>query len=330
MKEKPSVFEWVAFWVFVVLEIVIFVMRIIRPTTEINQAENVLYSAFEIVFSLYIGYFIQRIDSMKQFQERLKQYGFSAYRRIMDIRKSVDRSLSAIDKMNKNYPKDKTNDMDILRSMLEGTFDTVESSVLDWSDIIGEDINKKEKADRLEEVLRISETQSNLSEEAKLNITEIRNELEKLKSEIPSVLQTNHLGQEETRHFKFDLVETMARNGLINLDVQHDMGLPLSDDEKQKIINGQPYLLKRGYRNYNPVLDVYNKDKQKIGSVMNSKYSVGRESYFDALFDVFDFDFLESQEVDGFISPERCEFGMFYEGDSLFTIIFSSEVFPNG
>jgi len=63
----------------------------------------------------------------------------------MDIRKSIDRSLSAIDKMSKNYPKEKTNDIEILRSMLEGTFDTVESSVLDWSEIIGEEINKKEK-----------------------------------------------------------------------------------------------------------------------------------------------------------------------------------------
>ena len=102
MKEKPSIFEWVAFGVFVVFEIVLFVMRIIRPTAETNETENVLYSTFEIVFSLYIGYFIQRIDSMRQFQGRLKQYGFSAYRRIMDIRKSVDRSINAIDRMYKN------------------------------------------------------------------------------------------------------------------------------------------------------------------------------------------------------------------------------------
>ena len=92
MKEKPSIFEWVAFWLFVALEIIILVLRIISPTAISNQTENVLYSAFEIILSLYIGYFIQRVDSMKQFEDRLKQYGFSAYRRIMDIRKSIDRS----------------------------------------------------------------------------------------------------------------------------------------------------------------------------------------------------------------------------------------------
>jgi hypothetical protein len=294
MKEKPSIFEWVAFWVFVVLEIVLFVMRIMRPTIEINQTENVLYSTFEIVFSLYIGYFIQRIDTMRQFQERLKQYGFSAYRRIMDIRKSIDRSLTAIDQMNKNYPKDKTNDMDILRSMLEGTSDTVESSVLDWSDIIGEEINKKAKADQLEEVLKISETRSILGEETQINLAEIRMELEKLKSEIPAVLQTNYSGQEETMSYKRDLEYTMLREQFITLDVQHDIDFryssdtePFSDAEKPKIISGEPYLLKRGYRRYSPVVDVYGKDKQKVGIVTHVIGPVAGVSLLNALMDSF-------------------------------------------
>ena len=58
MKEKPSIFEWVAFWLFLVFEVVIFLLRILSPATQLSQLENVLFSTFEIVFSLYIGYFI--------------------------------------------------------------------------------------------------------------------------------------------------------------------------------------------------------------------------------------------------------------------------------
>jgi hypothetical protein len=77
MKDKPSVFEWIVFVIFIVFEIVLVILRFVSPVSGTSQAASVLFSTFEIVFSLYIGYFIQRIDSTKQFQESLKQYGLS-------------------------------------------------------------------------------------------------------------------------------------------------------------------------------------------------------------------------------------------------------------
>ena len=136
MEEKPSKYEWVILIIFVVSAILIFMYRVNIPASDVSQLTTVLLSTFEILFSLYVGYFLQRLDSAKQSRENLKKYGFLAYRRIMDIKKSIDRLFSEIDKINKNYTKDKGSDIGILRSILEGTFDTVESSILDWVDII--------------------------------------------------------------------------------------------------------------------------------------------------------------------------------------------------
>jgi hypothetical protein len=185
MRNKPSVFEWVTFGVFVLLEVVLVILRIISPIAESNQAERVLFSTFEIIFSLYIGYFIQRIDSARQFQESLKQYGLSAYRRIIDIRKSIDRTLIQIGRISANYPKERTNEIEALRLILEGTFETVESSILDWGDIIGSEIQKKEKAEQLKAELINSQEKIDLDPAFRKNIEELRKEINKINSELP-------------------------------------------------------------------------------------------------------------------------------------------------
>jgi hypothetical protein len=255
----------------------------------------------------------------------------------MDIRKSVDRSIIAIDKMKQNAQEIKFADLNILRSMLEGTFDTVESSVLDWSDIIGEEIDKKVKADRLEEVLKISETQSKLGEESQVNIKEIRDELEKLKSEIPAVLQTDYLRknfeEERSRFYTLQYLEQMQTGKRVYLSVLNDLGTPLQNEKKEQIINGQPYLLKRTIRNNRIAVDVYDKDKQRLGTLINYTYGkleTDGDIYLRVLFNVFDFDYLEEKRDDGFIGFDKSEFNQFYDDDSKFYILISSEVFPRG
>ncbi len=289
MKEKPSLFEWVAFGVFIILEIVIFGMRIIRPATEMNQAENVLYSTFEIVFSLYIGYFIQRIDSIRQFQVSLKNYGLSAYRRIMDIRKSVDRTLSQIERISVEYPKDKTSDIQALRLILEGTFDTVESSVLDWGDIIGEEIEKKEQANLLQEKLAKSEEKVNLSAEDKKNIEELRSELNKVVSELPLALRNESLTKEIENqntifygnYFEFSVRQDKCLTLYIKLDIDP------SEESIRKIMDSQPFFFLISFDAEKVQCLVFDKDKSVIGQVINPIAPYDNKYYLTVLRQVF-------------------------------------------
>lgn len=242
MKNKPGIFEWITFLIFIILEVVLVILRLVSPASETSQAENVLFSTFEIVFSLYIGYFIQKIDSAKQFQESLKQYGLSAYRRIMDIRKSVDRTIIQIDRIGKNYPREKLNEIDALRLILEGTFDTVESSILDWGDIIGPEIQKKERAELLKDELEKSQEKLNLNQADRETIEGLRRELNKINSELPLALKSNGMSKE--REFEqlssyMDYFEdSVYRNRSVDLYIL--LGDNFSAETFEKFISTEP------------------------------------------------------------------------------------------
>jgi hypothetical protein len=61
--------------------------------------------------------------------------------------------------------------------------------VLDWGDIIGEEIKKKERANLIEDTLAKNEERLNLSETDKKTIQELRRELNKINSELPLALK---------------------------------------------------------------------------------------------------------------------------------------------
>jgi len=299
MKEKPSIFEWLILFVFVVLEIVIFWLRIVTPPSELNQLDNVLYSSFEVIFSLYIGYFLQRIDSVRQFQESLKRYGLSAYRRIMDIRKSVDRSIIQIDKMNKDYPKDRVNDIDVLRHILEGTFDTVESSVADWGDIIGEEIRKKERADLLQEKLAKSEERFNLSADDKKTIEELRSELNKINSELPLALRGDNINKEIEQQneifYAHYLESSITRDKYMTLFIKPN--LDITEENVRKIIGMQPFFFHISYAGMGTMeCLVYDKGKNEIGYVVNPIIPHDKRYYVSELQVAFKFLDLQDKE----------------------------------
>jgi len=210
------------------------------------------------------------------------------------------------------------------------------SSTSDF-DKLKQDVTNKikaflEKADKLAEILTIGESRSNVSEEARKYLEEIRSELGKFKSEIPSVLKNDYLikaiEEEKMRFYHNYIAANIQRDGYMNLSIKVLLGLPLSPDEMKEIADGQPYILRMSYRHFNPSIDVYNKDKQKIGSVLNTINEGDSKYFFDALLNTFAFDLLE--DFDGFIVPQRCEFGGFYDHDVGFIIRFLSEMFPTG
>jgi hypothetical protein len=270
VKDKPRIFEWVAFVVFILLEIGLFTLGILHPSTREDQTQNILYNTFEIAFSLYIGYFIQRLDSIRQFRESLKQYALSAYRRIMDIRKSIDRTIVQIGKIGVNYPKDKTSDLDALRLILEGTFDTVESSIADWSEIIGQEIRKKEEAELLQERIMKTQDRAALNEEDTKALAELRSELNRINAELPSVLRNESDLIQKLRmadqllyshHFEY----AINRDKCLRLYVK-----PISDTPKDLgAPSNQPFSV--GIPNWAAgVCFLYNKDRKAIGMITDS------------------------------------------------------------
>ena len=119
---------------------------------------------------------------------------------------------------------------------------------------------------------------------------------------------------------------------------------PFSAEEEGSIVNGSPYLLRTSYRSGNLFIDVYNKEKKKIGYVIPSieydkgvRYTVNSfaaehedddaKVFFLVLDNLFAFDTIE--HADGYCYPAICEFGGFFE-EKYFKIRFFSEEYPRG
>jgi hypothetical protein len=207
MKKKLSniSFDTDTFFIilFAVLAVVVFWVRYNEPAP-FSDTSNTLFSFFEIVFSIGLGWFLQRKESTKQYEENLKKYALSAYRRISDIGRSVKRAKIRIEEYKNNADMEKLSELDVIYAIIEGTDDTVQSSISDWTDILNEEIKKKEEIEELieeknklisEKVLSLEKANENsineVQKELSNQIQAISNKIVTLKSELPQKIQTD-------------------------------------------------------------------------------------------------------------------------------------------
>jgi hypothetical protein len=141
MKNKAKItnVDYIALGILGISTIVVFYLEITSPNA-ITQRETALFNTLEFILAVAFGWVLQRIDARRQFQENLKGFALSAYRRIIDIEKSVSRISGEIERVRISYPADKSHELDMLRIIAEGTNDTVQSSIADWSDVIGDEV----------------------------------------------------------------------------------------------------------------------------------------------------------------------------------------------
>ena len=197
MDEKLGIFEKILFGVSIIFEVVTIWFRLTMPVSEISQLNTFLIGFFDFLFSVYIGYFVQKVDAVRRYRENLKRYGLLAYRRIMDIQKSIERTMGQLEKIGNSYPKERVNEIEALHLVLEGTFDTVESSISDWLDIIGKEIRKKEEIESLQVEQQVIEQQvlvsgnypTGANDETLRRLDAVKKEISSLKADLPPLLR---------------------------------------------------------------------------------------------------------------------------------------------
>lgn len=194
MKNKENITNYIFLFIFALGIMLIYLVQLKYPDPQPNPREEILYNAFEAFFSIGIGWVLQRISSRKEFQESLKQFALSAYRRISDIEKSVNRIKNAIEKARASYSREKVHELDILSIVAEELSSTVNSSIADWIDVIGEELSKKERIVELQkEQQTLKSVVSNNPDRLDANnrIKELQEEIDTLKSKLPYLLKEN-------------------------------------------------------------------------------------------------------------------------------------------
>src|SRR5258706_7501383 len=175
--------DYIVLSLLVLLTVVMFSWELLIPASETTRREEILFTAFELLFSAAIGWSLQKIESRDDARKSVKQFAISAYRRILDIEKAVSR-LSGVITSFDNKPT--TNQLDIksLINLTDGIIDTVNSSAADWQDILGEDLEKIDLYKSLKEDYVRRSIQGNNNEELQI----LNEKIEKIRSEIPAQL----------------------------------------------------------------------------------------------------------------------------------------------
>lgn len=188
MDKKGSIKTTIFLLISVFFAAVIYLTRMFIPVSSKNQLTETLFSAFEIVASIAIGYFIQQNASKKEFQDSLKKMALSAYRRITDIEKALFRLFIEIEKIRSSSPQEIKPLLGLLLSMGEGIKETIQSSMDDWIEILEEDLKKKDKLEMLEEQRQVIENKISKDESNSNDLQAIKNQITNLRSELPSLL----------------------------------------------------------------------------------------------------------------------------------------------
>ena len=157
-----------------------------------------LLKVTQFTSSIALGFYLQRIQSREEFQSSLKKFALSAYRRIIDIEKVINRLVEKIDYSKSNIDNTKVSDIEVIKELALSIKMTISSSIADWKDIIGEEVKLVERIGALEtkEAIIKSTSQKSTSdqEQANLMLDKINAELSNLRSELPIILQgVNHM-----------------------------------------------------------------------------------------------------------------------------------------
>ena len=189
------------------------------------------FGGLEFCLALVLGTLLQMILSREQFLREQKSSALSAYRRVLDIRRAIIRLKATLANMRLTSPQERRSDLDIVEAIADGLSDTADSSIGDWHDIIGEEMVAFNRIGTLISDLKSSPaTDSRLGEEADQRSirTEMRAEIDRLRSTLPPILQTALEFEEEfmpregrisfsvLRH----LQETVRQHGCIRVLVQ--------------------------------------------------------------------------------------------------------------
>lgn len=251
-----------------------------------------LFNVLQFVFSLLFGWILTRVVTREEFEESRRNFAISAYRRILDISSSFD---------NLKYKlAEKAQLSGVARAEFESvsamTFaieQTIASSIADWTDIIGEEIEtvnamQRLKNERDEAVARAALLDSTATELQHLkSITaSYEQQISTLKMELPRSLRQAPLYNDtelEVLRYASRLRSKLRRGGLY-LEGFWDSAF---ERDAHAVESGTPVELRlAAIPGRVPVWVAYSEDGHTIGQLINPATSDYDQVFTPALMSV--------------------------------------------
>lgn len=183
-------YELIAAITLCLLAVACFILQALSMSPTTSRVETALFSCLQFLLTAGFTWFSTRAVSRHEFEQSMKRYAISAYRRIADIERLVSRLQRVVGKMITEDAE--TNNLSVIEAMVSDAEQIVRSSIADWADVIGEELLAIEKIKRLEqEKVELSEEKPDHSKPSEYDeaLKGLNDQIADLKSRLPARLQ---------------------------------------------------------------------------------------------------------------------------------------------
>ncbi|AGC76129.1 hypothetical protein LX97_00805 [Nonlabens dokdonensis] len=187
--------------ILIIAIIALFIFHIVAEDP--TDTETALFAFLQFIFSTFLAWILANYSSKKEFEASQKKFAISAYRRINEIERGVD-SLIAVTTTHSKI--NNTGDLKFIEAIGNNIQNTIQSSIADWADVIGEEIateNEIEKLKREQENLLKTFTDKNEESEEKVKEELAAHDLKmkKLIDSLPSSLAIQNNSEEAVSEY---------------------------------------------------------------------------------------------------------------------------------
>lgn len=229
---------------------------------KLSGLEVALFNVLQFTFSIIFTWLFSTATSEKQFKESQRKFAISAYRRILEIDKGIERIITLTEGNN-----EKTNTI-VIQTAAIGIQESIKSSIADWTDIIGPEIETIEEIKYFKaqypKTEDVSLDNSNGKDNIVLNNTD--NVIKELQDKLPPSLR--NIYDSNTRPVIYSLMESeLASKGFNEFHVGHRSKVDVDYD---KYSLGTILTV----RVNNGTLRVYDSSDIYIGNILNVYYRI--------------------------------------------------------
>jgi len=198
------------------LAVASFVLQALTLSDKTTQLETVLFNSIEFLLTLGFTWYSTRAITRSEFEDNLKRFAISAYRRIADIERMTGKLHGEVSNMIAESSSEETHNLRLVEAIISDTTQVVQSSIADWADVIGDELLTLEKIKRLEQdkeklISRDYHADAKNTDIAEQNIakTNINEQISRLISSLPTLLQVEALNRSTSTADKEHAAEWM-------------------------------------------------------------------------------------------------------------------------
>lgn len=262
--------------VLLVATVALIVVQVAGANTA-TRTESALFNVIQFALSLAFAWILARLVTEKQFVDSQRKFAIGAFRRIREIERSLLRTRKYVDETFTSRRKIAVSDLAVIRTGLTNTSDTVKSSIADWADIIGSEIELSNEITRLKRLTSEDFGGEGGHDEAAPTAKEIKKKISQLAQELPAELRAEIEGEEldKVEIGRMFLETLWEESKAIELEAFWERDDSFSRD-LSPIRLGQNVSIARGFTEHRrDALFLYDSDQEWIAVVTNLCLDVG-------------------------------------------------------